>query len=180
MKKNIDIANIEIKVNNVKHKEGEVYINFHGKNESEKDFINEISKNVHINMETTLVQPTKTVFIKDMSHPTDKSALEEAVVDTLNTTTDNRQIQMAQKPNKSNLIYAFVKLPIDQANKLIQAQRIRLGWNYCRVEETNQPKLFLNCYKYGHSAKNCTIEPRERSCLNCCSTEHDIKGSQNL
>lgn len=126
-------------------------------------------------METALVQANKTIFIKDMTYPTNKSELEEALIDTLNTTTGSLQIQMAQKPNKNNLIYAFVKLPTDQANRLIQSRKFRIGWNYCRVEETNQPKLCLNCYKYGHVSKNCTIESRERSCLNCCSKEHDIK-----
>lgn len=55
-------------------------------------------------METALVQPTKTIFIKYMTHSTSKSELEEALIDTLNTTTDSLQIQMAQKPNKNNLI----------------------------------------------------------------------------
>lgn len=78
-------------------------------------------------MEATVIEPTKTVFIKDMSHPTEKRELEEALADTLSIPADKLQVQMAQRPNKSNLLYAFVKLPIDQAFKLIQAKKIRIN-----------------------------------------------------
>lgn len=176
LKKNINISDMNIKVNNISHnKKNEVKIKFLGDAQEEEKFLEAVKKHTDPNMEVLVEKHVKSVFIKDINYMTEKDEVLEALKTTLNVSESEIEIKMAEKPNRENLLYAIARLPIDQANALIGQKRVRVGWNNCRVEETYNPIVCYNCYKYGHITKNCTNERKERSCLNCTSRSHQAK-----
>lgn len=177
LKKEINVTNIGVKVNNISHdNKDEIHIKFYSDKTSEEKFLTEIKKNTEPHMETSVKKASRTVFIKDLNSTTIRADVIEAVKETLAVEeADIQEVEMAKKPNKLNQLYAFVKLPVDKANTLIDLRKIRCGWQLCRVEEINKPTICFNCYKYGHIAKTCKNESRAKACLRCAATDHDAK-----
>lgn len=75
---------------------------------------------------------------------------------------------------------ATIKLPVAEANLLLEKGKIRVGWSICplRLPQTQ----LLRCYKclgFGHMAKRCTNTDRSKRCWRCGLEGHVGKTCTN-
>jgi hypothetical protein len=68
---------------------------------------------------------------------------------------------------------ATIKLPVAEANKLLEAGKIKVGWTICplRVPE-RQPLRCFKCLGFGHKAGSCTGTDRSGRCFRCGDAGH--------
>jgi hypothetical protein len=64
---------------------------------------------------------------------------------------------------------ATLHLPDVEADRLLEVERVRIGWNHCRVQERMVPMRCFQCLRFGHLASRCAAEKRVAagSCLRC-------------
>lgn len=183
MKENIDMDKLDVKINNVeKTREGYVKLNiFRGKQgsgETVKAAVQERLKDV---AEVHLKKRKKNIVILDL----DDITTEEEVYDALKAeiqdlTRDDTVIKMSPKANSRGLQYANIQLAIEEANRLLGLQRIKVGWTRCRIVERLVPVKCYRCQNYGHYASSCNSEEDMSSkCLKCGHDGHKIKECEN-
>lgn len=179
MKKNIDIDELDVKINNVeKTREGYVKLNiFRGKKgngESIKAAVQDKMRNI---AEVQLKKKRKNVVILDMDDITTEDEIYEALKSVLqDAKRDDITIKMSPKANNRGLQYANIQLPSDEANVLLEMQRIKIGWTRCRVVERLAPAKCYRCQNYGHYASSCKSETdMSGKCLKCGEDGHKIK-----
>ena len=71
---------------------------------------------------------------------------------------------------------ATLRLPVDAAQKLLAAGKVRIGWVVCRLREQISLKRCFKCLAFGHFAKACTsgIDRSDR-CRRCGEKGHIAK-----
>ena len=71
---------------------------------------------------------------------------------------------------------AVISLPVIEARKLLEAEKIKVGWVVCRIRERASLRKCFRCFEYGHMARACeNTEDRRELCLRCGEKGHYIK-----
>lgn len=71
---------------------------------------------------------------------------------------------------------ATVSLGVPQANILMDAGKIKIGWVVCRIRQKVLPKRCFKCLDFGHIAVNCRNDKDYRNtCIKCEENGHKIK-----
>lgn len=71
---------------------------------------------------------------------------------------------------------ARIEAPIATALTLATRQKIRIGWNYCRIRlPEERKKTCFKCLETGHLAAMCKGEDRSRCCFRCKEEGHVAK-----
>ena len=66
------------------------------------------------------------------------------------------------------------------AQKLLQKGRLRVEYNWCRVEARVELTQCFKCWRYGHLAASCGApEDRRRDCRQCGQKGHQSKECDN-
>lgn len=69
---------------------------------------------------------------------------------------------------------ASVRLPVNDANKLLEKGKIKVGWSVCEIRMPQLMRCF-KCSGFGHQAKNCKGEDRSKACWKCGVDGHKGK-----
>lgn len=72
-----------------------------------------------------------------------------------------------------------VIIPTINAEKLIQMEKIKIGWTRCRIMEREVDKKCYRCWQYGHEKAQCKGPDRERLCVKCGKEGHKAAMCQN-
>lgn len=114
-----------------------------------------------------------TVHIKDIEAIATEQEIREAVLKQLGYPNDKDRIKIASlRPAFAGTLSAKVYLPKEDEQKLLMAQKIKIGLPYCRIAEDNKVKTCYKCWMPGHSAKTCTGPDRTKMCRNCGKEGH--------
>ncbi|XP_066157698.1 uncharacterized protein [Euwallacea fornicatus] len=177
LKSEINLEEVGVKVKSLRtSKEGVIQVGFEGKDEGKNKFLDLIKEKTKEVGESELVTRSKTIFVRDL----DESVEETEIVQALNVADNEVKIGLAKKSNRAGLKHAFVRLPIEAANKILTRGHIKVGWTKCRVEEADSPLRCYKCSRYGHSSRKCTVkDTMEGKCLNCSEKGHQAKNCKN-
>lgn len=76
---------------------------------------------------------------------------------------------------------AWVQCPVEAAIKIIEKEKIRIGWTMVRCERTApRPMRCYRCMETGHSRHNCRSSiDRSGNCYNCGETGHTAINCKN-
>lgn len=125
------------------------------------------------------LEPRCTIEIRDLDCLTSeadvKAALERDIPDL-------GEVKIGLTPiNPRGQRVAIVELREKMAAKLLNEQKIRIGWVYCRARRRVAVKRCFRCLGYGHMARDCKGPDRSTLCYKCGGTSHKAKectGSQ--
>lgn len=146
----------------------------------------EASAGKHIGNMSTLLQNVADVHVLSQ-----QTTIECRDLDEITTATDICAAIVKQFPTIGNISSSVVKriritrdgtytalvtLPTRQANILLKAERIRIGWVSSRIRICAQPIRCYKCLEYGHVSKYCRSEiDRTGMCLKCGNPGHKAK-----
>lgn len=81
--------------------------------------------------------------------------------------------------------FAVATVPAQIANTILVHKRIRIGWDWCRIEERIRLPRCFGCMEFGHTASNCkTSSSKDKEkppprYLNCGDDKHTAKTCEN-
>lgn len=185
LKSNIDVGKLGLGVEKIqKTKSGKVIIGCKHKEESCK-FVDEIKKNMGKDYN---------IKINDKKMP--KIKIIDIEEDIICKKDDNQIVQMIQRQNdmklEENIKMEIKKKAVGQKKDgmiiletdpkthkfLMELNKIKLGWNKCRVYDCVSVLRCYNCWGYHHFAKECRNETKCRKCAGthkeneCTKTEN--------
>lgn len=75
---------------------------------------------------------------------------------------------------RNGLGTAWVKCPLEAANKIVEHGKLKVGWTIARVELfKNRPLQCFNCWAFGHVGYACTSSAnRKNHCYFCGNKGH--------
>ena len=76
------------------------------------------------------------------------------------------------KANSREPKMALVQINARKATQLLNSQRIKIGWVYCRVRQRIAVNRCYKCLDFGHTTQNCRGPDRSNDCLKCGTTGH--------
>lgn len=84
-------------------------------------------------------------------------------------------------PNIRDQKKAFVSLPAHGANKLLDEERIKIGWSNCRLKHLEETKRCFRCFGLGHTQWECKSKDRKGMglCIRCGEKGHMLKQCKN-
>lgn len=127
-------------------------------------------------------QSKKTIFVLGLDITTKEADVQNAVL----RATDLEASKISHinvkslKSGRYGEQTAIVEMPRLAAIKILNAQRIKVGWLNCSVREMVNVVRCFNCLEYGHFAKECKATENKRdNCMRCGQKGHRAKECQN-
>lgn len=119
----------------------------------------------------------KVLHIKHMDEVVTEDEIRDAVNKTIGT---NEPFDIrALRPAYGNRKNATIIMREDDAIKLIQLGKIKIGWTSCKVYEREKEARCFRCWEYGHTKSQCKGPNREQFCLKCGTEGHKIRDCKN-
>lgn len=117
------------------------------------------------------------IEIRDLEATTDVSDIQEAF-NSLFKSNKVRKIFLT-RPNSREVRLAVATLDEEEAEKLLQVSRLRVGFVNCRVRKRVTVPQCFRCLGYGHFKKECQGLDRSSLCYRCGVSGHKAKDCQN-
>lgn len=115
--------------------------------------------------------PRVTLEFLDLDSITTKEEVEEALQRELREKADDTKVTVSN-PNRRGQIMAFVEMNEQEAEKLLQTARIRVGWINSRIRRRIYVTRCFKCIGYGHQARDCKGPDRSGLCYKCGKEGH--------
>lgn len=127
---------------------------------------------------TQLLIDRKTLHIKGMDETITKEEIVESVSKAINKEAKTFEVR-ALRPAFGNTQNATLIINEEDAEKLLKANSLRVGWTKCRVIERAATNRCPRCWEYGHSKGECTGPNREKLCWRCSAEGHRASECKN-
>lgn len=121
----------------------------------------------------------KIIHIKDMDEVTTDSEIEEAISKATGANSKDFEVR-AIRPAYGNKQNATVVINDQDASKLIQSGKIKIGWTQCRVLERKKDPRCYRCWEHGHIKAQCKGPNREGLCIKCAKEGHTARQCKNV
>ncbi|EFA12485.1 hypothetical protein TcasGA2_TC001509 [Tribolium castaneum] len=158
------------------------YANDIEKKKSFLEKVKQICNQSAVSIETKTA--SKEIFLKDIPRDCIAEDIAEAINKTANS--QSKEIDVFVSPDKGKgSKFAVATVPAQIANTILEHKRIRIGWDWCRIEERIRLSRCFGCMEFGHTASNCkTSSSKDKEklllrCLNCGADEHTAKTCEN-
>lgn len=132
-----------------------------------------ISKN--IDNDVKVVNKLVTIHVLDVDATTTKEEVEEAINGMMSRSNVKLATVKSMRPSWDGNQIATVQVNKNNANLLLKAGRIKIGWVYCRVRERVTVIRCYKCLDFGHTIKECKGPDRSHLCINCHQPGHKAK-----
>lgn len=119
------------------------------------------------------------LHIKDLEATTTAEEIKKAISETA--TIDPGGIEVrALRPAFGGKINATAIMPTQEAKKLTDLGKIKIGWTKCRVLERHKDTKCFKCWEQGHTKDQCTGPDRKHLCLKCGKEGHKAAECKNV
>lgn len=118
-----------------------------------------------------------TIEVRDLDEATTQEEICTAIAEQIPPAASiTRDAIKSMRVTRDGTQIALINLPSDVANQVIAAGRVKIGWVRCRVREFVTPTRCFKCLEYGHIARQCKNEvDRSGTCLRCGCKGHTAK-----
>lgn len=155
-------------------KHGEVLMEIGKGAEDKAEFAKQIQKVLGETANVKNIIPMTTVEIRDLDSLTTaeevKASLERDIKESIKV-----RITIT-KPNSRQQRMAIVEMEEQDASKLLDIARIKIGFVYCRVRKWTVVTRCYRCLGYGHFRRDCKGPDRTKACYKCSQVGH--KGNE--
>jgi Zinc knuckle len=133
-----------------------------------------IEKALNDQVEVRVLRHEIQLEIKDIDEITSKSEVTQALKDQLPSGTSAAVVTMRKAYGGTQI--ATISAQAQDAPKIIEKGKIRIGWTICRIREKCVPVQCYKCLQFGHVARHCkSKENMTGMCYKCGSKEHKAK-----
>ena len=116
----------------------------------------------------------KVLHIKDIDFLTTKEEILKSVADNIENDDATAEI-VAIKPGYGKTQIATINLNENEASRLLELNKLKIGISRCRVLEQTKVQYCYRCWEYGHLKKDCAGPDRSQACRNCSKEGHKTR-----
>lgn len=152
---------------------GELLLQFKDSGDNTATFQSTILEKIGELAEVRTLTHRTMVEIRDVDEITSERDVSEALKAQLAITIPDDAIRLRKAYGGTQI--ATIKLPGEEASKMIKAGKIRIGWTICRIRERTELKKCFKCLEFGHIATQCRNQDRSKLCRKCGKDGHIAK-----
>lgn len=171
VRSSIDPEAIGVEVNSVgKTKKGDLLVTVKNGEHETQNLKTEIQKKIP-EARISIMINKKILHFKGMEEDVTTEDIQKSIIK--ETESDSRLIEVrAIRPAFGGRKNATVILPDNEANKLIQKGKLKIGWTFCKILERKKDSRCLKCWEYGHLRDQCQGPDRDNLCRKCTQEGH--------
>ena len=115
---------------------------------------------------------TKILHLRYVEPSAEEAEIRDAIVYTGMIQTNDALVIKSRRPDRTGNQTVTIQAEEKDAERLIQADRIRIGLGNCKIQERVVVTHCYRCWAYDHKIKDCKGEDRSQKCRRCAGEGH--------
>lgn len=179
MKKTVNPAATETKVQTIrKTRAGDVLLVLDRTSKNARQFGIAVKNAIGDTGRVREIGTRTTIEIRDLDACTVKEDIEESLK-TILTPSEPPWNVTIHGPNTRGQKMALLELDNQDAEKLLELSKIRVGWVVCRIRKRQAITRCFRCLGYGHISRQCDGPDRSTTCYKCGDKSHIARACKN-